>query len=502
MSTTNPRNRRHSATLKSNSNEHQETEIDSESVREMSENMDLSDTKDAKRNGTFGKTDSRYWKQAGKLISDARWSGAFSCKVQVAGRRETFPLRTKNKATAATKAAKIYGDVVAFGWIQALAKHKPDAAKPAKGSTVGDLLAAVSGLAAVTPATLRGYTAAFRRIVADIHGIEAKASRYARCGGGREAWVAAADAVPLETITPALIESWKLRYVAKKAGKNEFKARAARNSSNTRLRQAKGLFAKRLVNLIKDTVALPSPLPFDGVGFWPRQSMRYTSTMDLQSVLAAVRDDLAINDKEAFKAFSLCLFAGLRRNEADKLRWSSVDFEAGVIRIEAQTDFSPKAETSLGDVPIDAELCAILRGLRAKEPKAEYVLSTGIAKPKGKTKKLVAESALTWSKYRAEDTFKRLADWLRTHGVDSRTPLHTLRKEAGSLICASHGLFAASRFLRHADIAITAQHYAAQKERVTIGLGAMLSREPANVLEADFKPVQKLTKSKQEARRA
>ncbi len=489
MSTTNQGEIRLPKTSKTNLSEQMETEIDSKSGWKVA-------------GRSIGKADARYWQQAGKLFTDPRGNGALSCRIQLDGRREPFPLRTTNKAAAAARAAKIYGDIVALGWAEALAKHKPDAAKPAKGSTVGDLLAAVSGLAAVTPATLRGYTAAFRRIVADIQGIEAKASRYARCGDGREAWVAAADAVPLESITPALIESWKLRYVVKKAGKNEFKARAARNSSNTRLRQAKGLFAKRLVNLIKDTVTLPSPLPFDGVGFWPRQSMRYTSTMDLESVLAAVRDDLAINDKEAFKAFSLCLFAGLRRNEADKLRWRSVDFEAGVIRIEAQTDFSPKAETSLGDVPIDAELCAILRGLRAKEPKAEYVLSAGTAKAKGKNKKRGSESALTWSKYRAEDTFKRLADWLRTHGVDSRTPLHTLRKEAGSLICAKHGLFAASRFLRHADIAITAQHYAAQKERVTIGLGSMLAREPSNVVEADFKPAQKASKTKQEARRA
>jgi hypothetical protein len=77
-----------------------------------------------------------------------------------------------------------------------------------------------------------------------------------------------------------------------------------------------------------------------------------------------------------------------------------------------------------------------------------------------------------------------------------------MRKEAGSLICEKHGLFAASRFLRHADIAITAQHYTAQKERVTIGLGAMLAREPANVVEADFKPAQTASKSKREARTA
>jgi len=471
------------------SSEHQESRIDSKSGRLM-----------AGRN--IGKADARYWQQAGKLHTDSRSSGALSCRIQMDGRREPFPLRTTNKAAAATKAARIYGDVVALGWDAAIAKHKPDSAKP-KGSTVGDFLAAVSELANVRPPTLRGYTATFRRIAADVMGVEAKASRYARCGGGRDAWLAAVDAVPLAKLTPDRIEAWKLRYVSTRTAGDETKARSARNSANTLLRMGKGLFAKRLLKLAANRISLPSPLPFDGVELFPRQSMRYVSTMNLESVLIAARDDLAQNDAEAFKAFVLCLFAGLRRNEADKLRWNSIDFDTGAIRIETQSDFAPKAETSLGDVPIDAELCAILRGLRAKEPKAEYVLSSDAAKRAFKAARTQsAPLSLKWSKYRAAATFKRLVDWLRVHGVASRTPLHTMRKEAGSLICEKHGLFAASRFLRHADIAITAQHYTAQKERVTIGLGAMLAREPANIVEADFKPAQKASKSKQEARRA
>jgi integrase len=304
-------------------------------------------------------------------------------------------------------------------------------------------------------------------------------------------------------LTPDRIEAWKLRYVSARTSGDETKARSARNSANTLIRMGKGLFAKRLLKLTANRISLPSQLPFDGVELFPRQSMRYVSTMNLESVLIAARDDLAQNDLEAFKAFVLSLFAGLRRNEADKLRWNSIDFDTGAIRIETQSDFAPKAETSLGDVPIDAELCAILRGLRAKEPKAEYVLSADAAKRTFRAARTQsAPLSLKWSKYRAADTFKRLVDWLRAHGVASRTPLHTMRKEAGSLICEKHGLFAASRFLRHADIAITAQHYAAQKERVTIGLGAMLAREPANIVEADFKTVQTNSKSKQDARRA
>lgn len=477
------------------------SEISAKSVRIMSGN---SDTSQAKKKAVIGKGDARYWIQPGKLYSDARCAGALSCKIQVNGRRESFPLRTTNRNTAAGKAAKIYNDVTSKGWEAALAQHKPETVKESKAATVGELVAAISELADVRPATLRGYIATFRRIAADVMGVEAKASRYARCGGGRESWLAAVDAVPLEKLTPDRIEAWKIRYVSTNSQGDESKARAARNSANSFLRMGKGLFSKRLLKLVANRITLPSPLPFDGVELFKRQSMRYVSTMNLETVLAAARDDLAINDLEAFKAFVLCLFAGLRRNEADKLRWSSIDLEAGAIRIEAQSDFAPKAETSLGDVPIDAELCSILRGLRAKESKTAYVLAADEAKRTFKAKRPTqsAPLSLKWSRYRAADTFKRLADWLRAHGVNSRTPLHTLRKEAGSLICQQHGLFAASRFLRHADVAITAQHYAAQKERVTVGLGSMLTRQPANIVEADFQPAQKTIQSKKEARKA
>lgn len=43
-------------------------------------------------------------------------------------------------------------------------------------------------------------------------------------------------------------------------------------------------------------------------------------------------------------------------------------------------------------------------------------------------------------------------------GITAIKPLHELRKEFGSQLCAKYGIYAASRMLRHADIAITAQH--------------------------------------------
>ena len=429
----------------------------------------------APRGKALGKGDSRYWLQPGKLVSDSRWAGAFSCRIQAHGRREFFPLRTTNKSAAAARAAKIYGDVSALGWDAALAKHKPDE-KRTRGALTGDLIREVSTLADVRPATLTSNLAAFRRIVATVAKIDAAKSRYASRGAGREAWLAAVDAVPLAKITPDAVEVWKLAFVSSRAAGDEMKARSARNTANTLLRSAKSLFSKRLMRFIGSRIELPLPLPFDGVEFYPRQSMRYTSTMDVEALLAAARQELAGGDPEAFKVIVLCLFAGLRRNEADKLRWRSVDCDAGVIRIEMQADFAPKAETSLAEIPIDVEVCAVLRGYRAADPGEEYVLKGGAADHKA-----------CWRNYRADETFQRLTAWLRTHGVNSRTPLHTLRKEAGSIICQKGGLFAASRFLRHADVAITAQHYAAQKDRVTIGLGTLLAAPASNVIEGEFR---------------
>lgn len=469
MSTESTAVRRGNEPIAPNGSKHPESEVNKKSVRKVSEE------KTAKKTA-IGKGDTRYWLQKGKLYADSRTRGAFCCKIQVNGRRESFPLRTANREAAATKAARIYLDVAALGWDTAIAKHKPEE-KRTKGALTGDLIREATALADVRPATLRSNLNAFRRIVASVAKIDATKGRYARCGTGRSAWIAAIDAVPLAKITPAAVEGWKLAFVASHSAKDETKARAARNSANATLRSAKSLFSKRLLRFLAEKIELPSPLPFDGVKFFPRQSMRYVSTIDVQKIIAQAGAQLATFDSEAFKAFILCLFAGLRRNEADKLRWSSVDLEAGMIRIEAHEDFAPKAETSLAEIPLEPEAVSILRGMRAKASKAEYVLD-------GVPPKINA----SWRAYRAEETFGRLGAWLKTQGITSRSPLHTLRKEAGSLICQKSGLFAASRFLRHADVAITAQHYAAQKDRVTVGLGSLLAVPANNVVKADFKP--------------
>jgi hypothetical protein len=70
-----------------------------------------------------------------------------------------------------------------------------------------------------------------------------------------------------------------------------------------------------------------------------------------------------------------------------------------------------------------------------------------------------------------------LLGWLRSKGVNSRAPLHNLRKEFGSLINARYGILAASEQLRHGGIAVTARHYLENRQPSVLGLGHLLKGE-------------------------
>ena len=176
-----------------------------------------------------------------------------------------------------------------------------------------------------------------------------------------------------------------------------------------------------------------------------------------------------------FKVLVLALGAGLRRGEIDRLLWRQVHLDA--IHIEITEAGALKTSDSTGVVAIDETLSSILQGFKARA-QSEFVIEGDSMFPSGTTG--------SWSrKYRCQLTFDRLTRWLRDHGVEGQKPLHTLRKEAGSLIATKAGILAASRFLRHADIAITSQFYADHKQRVAIDMGALM--QPKNVVELPAK---------------
>lgn len=430
------------------------------------------------RKGVIGKADSRYWLQPGKLVTDTR-SRFLCCKIQVAGRRESFPLRTPSKSAAATKAAQIFGDVVALGWDNALAKHKPTTAKLARVATLGELLAEVKATAGFRLSTFTTYSQCLRQIVSEIadirdqpaldeqgqpkrdrHRKQILLSRFDYRTGGRAAWIAALDEQPLTLLSAEAVQRWRLAYLAK-AGNAPDATRRAQNSASALIRNARALFSAKALRYVKDRITLPEPPPFAGVKLEKRGNTRYISKIDAATLIAAARAELT---GAPFQIFCLGLLCGLRKREIDTLLWSQVDFVSAQIRIEATEYFHPKSEDSIGTVDLDPELLALLRAWKA-QGEGEFVISSTRAPRHERSR----------ANYRCAEHFAALYCWLRAQGITARKPLHELRKELGAVLASTHGIFAAQSVLRHAQIATTAAYYVDKKRRISAGLGSLLT---------------------------
>jgi hypothetical protein len=415
----------------------------------------------------FAKTDARYWQEVifkptyvrdGKTVCLGDWGA----RIQWRGRRELFNLHTPNRTAAAAKAKEIYTALVGTGWDATLVKFKPEMQRKL-ATSVGEFLDELNSHWSGRAKTFQDYCRSFRRIVSEIFGIHGGHEKYDYVNGGRKAWLDKINKVRLADVTPEKVDKWRIAFV-KRAGSNPLKQRRARISCNSLMRQAKSLFAPELLAHV--AVQMPEKSPFHSVSFHRRDSMRYQSTIDIESLITAAVSELP---PEQLKIFLLATMAGLRHGEIDTLPWQAFRWNEGIVRIEPTEHSALKTCESAADVPIDREVSALFRGWHAKAT-GHFVIEAD------------AESRFgaTYTHYRAQKHFDALMSWLRAKGITAPKPLHELRKEFGSQICDRHGIFAASRMLRHAGIGITEQHYVDQKKRVTIGLGNLLPA-PKNV---------------------
>lgn len=394
-------------------------------------------------------------------------------RIQHGGRRQTFTLGTTNQEAAAIKARDLYLTVKGAGWDAALAKFKPDTqSDPKLDVTLGDYLSAVSALGCLRSRTFLNYQNCLRTITAEIFSIRPDKGTskydYRSQNNGHALWIAKIDARRLEDITLDRINHWKLQRIAR-AKTSPVAIASAKRSINSYIRCSRSLFAPAIVKLLAGKLTLPSPLPFAGVELEENGSQKYTSKINAQTLIAAARSELKSNDPEAYKAFLLGLFAGMRKAEIDLVEWRMVNFATATINLEQTEWLHLKTDDSAAEIAVDPEVLTELRTLMPQPsttpaPWSQFILSSQ-RPPK-------PESPRPY--YRCEDSFNRLSEWLRSKGITANKPLHELRKELGALIASEHGIYAASRFLRHSDISTTARHYADQKTRISVGLGAFL----------------------------
>ena len=393
-------------------------------------------------------------------------------------REAWFNLDTTNQTAASTKARDLYLFLRANDWDATMAKFKPEAQVVAKANvTVGEYCVAVRVLNRLRLRTFLNYENCLKTIVSEIFDIKPEKGSskfdYRSSNPGRVAWVAKIESRRLEELTVERLTAWKRSRVGS-AGSSPVAIASARRTVNTYIRCARSLFSAPILKELSAKLALPTPVPFAGVELEESGSMKYRSTIQPQALIAAARDELKRSDPQAYLAFLLGLFVGLRKGEIDLLEWRMIDWINGLIRLEETEWLHLKTQDSAAEIAIDPEVVAELRALlpapgedRGGWP--QFVLrSERPPRP---------ESPRPY--YRCEDSFERLNAWLRGKGVKANKPLHELRKELGAMIASTSGIYAASRFLRHSDISTTSRHYADSKARITTGLGGFLRNAEA-----------------------
>ncbi len=438
--------------------------------------------------GGVPRTDIRYWLERVEKVMGRGGNQSPNYSVQIAhnGQRHRFKLRTSEKRAAAGKAQGIYRTILERGWDAALAEHNPKAKARTGCATIGEFLAELQATVSLRGSTLHAYIGALRTIAAGVAGIGDQAamdehgqprkdrrgriiyvSRRDRYSGGAEAWQTKVDALKLNILRDDAIQKWKLAYLTEH-GENPLAMQRAKHTLNSMLRNARSLFSNRKDRLkhLRAKLALPEPLPFVGVSLEDEGSKKYVSKVDARQLIKLANRDLA-NDperREQFKVFCLGLLAGLRRREIDTLTWDQVKFDLAQIHICRTEFFEPKSKESEAKVDCDPELLALLRGWRAQ--------ARGVFVIESKRKERYHKAPVTY--VRCDEHFRALYAWLAKQGIKDQKPLHTLRKELGSILANEQGIFAAQQVLRHAHIQTTARHYTDKRRSITAGLGSLL----------------------------
>jgi integrase len=309
-------------------------------------------------------------------------------------------------------------------------------------ASVGDFIARVDEKYTFKSQRTRNtYIYSLHKFIADAFEISSGNEKYDYVNGKNRDRLGKIHAIPLVQLTQDMAESWKNKTIKERAGKQ-----GSTTTVNSILRGCKNLFSDRILRAIEMDKSFVSP--FKGVSCLPEKSHRYITKFDARSLIEKARRELRSEHRKAYIIFLLAIGAGLRRNEIDKLLWEQVDFKRGKISIHQTPYFTPKTRESSSEISLPnlvAEELALLK----EDSQTAFVLDAEIP----------ARPNAGYTHCRCPRDYKALYAWLSQNGITANNPLHTLRKEFGAQICREHGLYMASRALRHSSYAMTERHY-------------------------------------------
>lgn len=402
----------------------------------------------------YPKTDKRYWLPRLRKRTEG---GTYQIRIKAEGKDIWFNTFSANQQKAARKAAEIFFAIKTKGVEEAREIYKKKPNEAAEINTVGPFIDSILELkTTIKKQTIDQYAGSFRQIAFEVNAIGSTRSRWNKKkfdyrGEGRDEWLSYVDNISLDSISADAVMAWRIE-------KKETTAASL-------IRQAKAFVA-----IIKgEGVArqnlrskLPVQLPFEDVKTNAPKTRRHKTILGAggETLAMLAMSELKEKYSEQYKAFLLCFYAGLRKEEADMLYWDQIDLTNGIIQIQEHQYFSPKSDEAERVVDLDPTVCSEIAKMKAK--------STGIFVLKG-AKPLILKRQYH-GYYRARPVWRVLMAWLKKKGITVQKPIHYLRKESGSYMASAHGIEAARQHLGHADIAVTSAHYSDKKGRKAIAI--------------------------------
>ena len=405
---------------------------------------------------SFSKRDSRYWYQ--KIFKQSQANGQvdanWSMRVAIGGKRCQLSLDTGNKQTAAERAATVYSTAKDSGWdaaVKQFGSRKPITPALVTVATIGDAVQVLNEKVLHLSATTRArYRRALLKIAGDIGGVVRSNHIVSGAPVGRRA----VDALPITILTSESLREWQRNSL--KGITNPDAIEARKNYMNSLVLAASSFWGKGIRVHMDDAGVELGQNPFAGVDLFRIRSKKYRSSIDAAALLKDARETL---EHAVMKVVCLALQTGLRRGELDRLRWADLDFENRRLHVCSTADGATKTAASARTLDIGPSLLSQLQEWRAASPDAMYVLG---------------ESRPTMSRYvgfyRCAPEMKSAIQWLRSRGVGGSQPLHTMRKEFGSLINQKFGLAACAESLGHTSVVISARLYVSMKERIELNI--------------------------------
>jgi integrase len=429
----------------------------------------------------LGKTHVDYWRSKLRKRSFVGRDGNpaevpdWQVRIKHQGRYAWFNLKSANAAIAADLAKEIYVFLIANGWEATLEKYKPQVEKRAnlKVQEFADLYREQIELVEYPPIprTINRYVGCLF-LICKFMGIK----RIAR-------------------LTADKISAFRRKYL-KKALEKKRDETSAKITCNSQMRGAAALFSEEMIKAYK-AVGVDVINPFTGYQFGRIEIQPYTP-LPREFLDGLWRDSAKLRDgdpdappppkrqrrkrrkpvhgrrlrplkrtdvrwtvpdwrrphPESYTLMLLELGVGLRREEADKAEWSWFFTDKDgrhYIEVKKTKYFTPKGKKRR-IIPVENVLWDAIHATRSDD--SPFIVPGNV--PKVYTRQTEPKNV----PYRCEPDHRTLVAWLRKRGINDSKPCHMLRKEFGSYVATSFGIFAAQRLLGHSSPAVTEALYA------------------------------------------